>query len=242
MDSFKKKHISQVIKAEKAPEYTSYNFNSFNEKRDLEDRIMQLEIAYKREKKYREEDKEHFEKQLLQNDIQFQDTLNREKKLAYDKGFADGKTEGVKTGEQSVFAAAEYLKQCGVQLISSKTAFLKEAEASAIKLAVAIAGKIIEDEAIQNNEIILASIRKALAQINDKTAVVLRISESDFSTVKDKLSQLKNIFDDLSQVKIMIDERVNKGGVIVETNSGDIDARIEVQLDEILVQLLDNQV
>lgn len=241
MDDVKKAPKSQIIKAGNAPEYSSYNFFSFNEIKDLEEKIQQLEEAFKREKKHRQEDQEIFEKKHLETDVAYKDTLNKEKKTAYDKGFADGKAEGVKVGEKSVFAAAEYLKQCGSQLLASKTAFLKEAEASALKLAIAVAGKIIDNQAIQNNEIVLASIQKALAEINDKTGIVLRISESDFSTVKDKISQLKDMFDDLGQVKIMIDERVKKGGVIIETNSGEIDARIEMQLDEILVQLLDNQ-
>jgi len=219
---------------------TSFNFFSFNEKRDLEQRISQLEEALKREKKHSAEDRERLERRLLEADVIFQERLNKEKKTAFEQGTASGKAEGIKAGEQSVFVAAEYLKQCGNKLLEYKNTFLKEAEISALRLSVAVASKIVEKEISENSDLIQTSLSKALKLINDKTGIVFRISEADFSVVKDKLPQLKSAFDDLAHIKIQIDERVSKGGAIIETNSGDIDARIEVQLDEILVQLLDN--
>jgi len=51
--------------------------------------------------------------------------------------------------------------------------------------------------------------------------------------VKEHRQDLITLLDGIDHLEITDDQRVGKGGCIIETNAGNIDARIETQLEQV---------
>ena len=236
---FKKiEYTSIITKEDEENPYKSYSFDSFNEKREFEEKIASLEEIISNLKKDNEDNFNDFEKQSISKDIEFQDKLEKDIKDSFDKGFKEGEVEGIKKGETSVLSAAEFLKESGNKIFEQKNKFLTESEKSIVQLAVHIAEKIIDREIDNDDEIVVRTIKKSLKLISDKTNLIVRLAEEDLEIVKDKTPEIISIFDDIPSLKVSVDDRVKKGGVIIETNSGLIDARLKVQSQEIFDSLI----
>ena len=229
---------SSITKEDEENPYQSFNFGSFDEKRELEEKIAGLEEIILNLKKDNEDNFNDFEKQTVQKDIDFQEKLENENKENFQKGFDEGKIVGIKEGEDSVIAAATFLKQSGEKLFAEKKKILIESESSMVQLAVHIAEKIVNKEVEKNDEIVINTIKKSLNLISDKTNLIVKLSKNDLELVKNRIPDIIAVFDDIQSLKVSVDDRVKKGGAIIETNSGSIDARLKIQSQEIFDSLI----
>ena len=109
-----------------------------------------------------------------------------------------------------------------------------QAEREMVRLAVEIAKKIVQREVTMDAEITLTLARVALSRINSRTVAIVRLNPEDFAYVNARRDRLgANV-----SVEIVSDASVGRGGCLVETESGDVDARIEQQFAEIERSLL----
>jgi len=236
---FKKVEYKSAITTEDEENpYKSYSFGSFNERRELEEKIVSLEEIISNLKKDNEDNFNDFDKQSVQKDIDYKENLDKEKEKSFNKGFEEGKTIGIKKGEDSVMSAATFLKDSGEKLFAEKKKMLTEGESSMVQLAVHVAEKIVNKEVEKDNEIVIQTINKSLSLISDKTDLVVKLSASDLEVVKSRIPDIISLFDDIESLKVSVDDRVKKGGAIIETNSGTIDARLKIQSQEIFDSLM----
>jgi len=102
-----------------------------------------------------------------------------------------------------------------------------------LDLALAVAGKIVCNEVSANKEIILKVIKRAFSKVVDHDKIVIRISPSDLKIVEDSKSQFLEFVDNIERITIEEDKTIQDGGCVIETNLGEIDARIGKQLQAI---------
>lgn len=168
------------------------------------------------------------------------DAINAEK-AAYEKGHNDGLNEGIKKG--STDTATEYEKRINdLQLYihdflqkieTEKREIFSNAENVLLKLCFEIVKKILSCEIKENHEIILSVIKKALSYIGDRERIVIRVASSDFETVSNRKDFWTNVSERLQDILIEKDDRIEQGGCIIESNSGLVDARLGVQIEEL---------
>lgn len=184
------------------------------------------------------------EKQIIQFEIRLKKEKENAKK-AVDDAFKLGKTEGFKLGEEKgkAEAASVYKKNIG-EIQQDVATFLKSIEGSKreifshsehiiLKLCLEISRKIIASEISTNQDIILNVARKALSYIAEREKLVIRVAPDDLKILNDKRDFWEPVTEKLKDVIIEPDERVSKGGCIIESNSGTVDARLGIQMDEI---------
>lgn len=94
-----------------------------------------------------------------------------------------------------------------------------ETERAIVLLAVAIARKIVGEELAAKPEHVRALVREALDRVRRAERVRVRVHPDDASVVRDL------------GVEIVEDATIERGGCIVESELGDIDARLAVRLD-----------
>ncbi|KMQ51161.1 Flagellar assembly protein FliH [Chitinispirillum alkaliphilum] len=166
---------------------------------------------------------------------------------AYNKGKQEGLEQGKLKGKETADAeyAAEIQKiQDNVtavlnQLQSSKKELLRNSEHTLLRLCVQIVKKIIANEVCSNEKLILGVLKKALRSIAEKDRLIIRISPQDLQTVKGGREFWVSVTERLKDVSIEDDERIQRGGCIIESVNGIVDARLDVQIDEITT-LLEN--
>jgi len=158
-----------------------------------------------------------------------------------EKGKAEGFAAGEKAGHDKAKAAfdaeiaklkeqtAKYFKQ----LEDSKKAMINGLEHILLRFCVELTKKIISCELETNKEMITATIKRALSMIADRENILIRVAPEDMETASGNKDFLSSVTERLEHVRIEVDARINKGGCVIESNSGTVDARLGVQLDEV---------
>lgn len=180
--------------------------------------------------------------------MELQDKLKRqpvEQKAAEEAAFKKGTAEGMKKGIQKGASetAAEYGKKIDTlqmeiatflqNIEKEKKDYFINSEHILLKLTLEIAGKVIATEVSSNQEVILKVLNKALSHVADRERIVIHVSPQDCTLVSQRKDFWNTITDKLGNIVISEDARIEKGGCLIESNSGLVDARLGVQFDEI---------
>ncbi|MDR3013190.1 MAG: hypothetical protein LBU70_08275 [Chitinispirillales bacterium] len=175
-------------------------------------------------------------------------TLTQEKvaaKRAAAENLAKGKEEGFAEGEKKGFDDAEkkfnaeiakhkeQMSKYFKQIENSKKEMINGLDHILLKFCMELTKKIITCELTTNPDIVLAAIKKSLSMIAERDNILIRVAPGDFETASGNKDFLSTVTERLENVRIEEDARIDKGGCIVESNSGMVDARLGVQLDEI---------
>ena len=164
--------------------------------------------------------------------------IQNEREKAYRCGFEDGKQMGLEEGRrQGEKVAGEFfslLKDIKIQ----RESIFKESEQTVVKLAMALASKIICCVVEIKPEAVLDVAKDAIHHLVDKSRVVLRVNPKDYELIKTHQKDLLATIDGIKNLEVEEDVRVKPGGCLIETDSGNVDARLENQLQVLKEALL----
>ncbi len=157
-------------------------------------------------------------------------------------GYAKGQKEGYAAGQNEGYArgyetgAAESLKSIESALHMLQTAVKDfhdlqrkielKAEKEIVTLSLAIARKIILQEPSINPEMIVRTVQNALTAVTVHPPLSIRIHPSDAGHISEHRAQLPVE----GEVSFISDAAITPGGCVIEGASGDIDDRIETQI------------
>ena len=127
---------------------------------------------------------------------------------------------------------AESLENLG----SVRMEITKSIEKELVELAVKIAEKIVQREVILDENIALEMTKRAMKQIDRRSLAEVHLNPEDFSFVQEKQTEV----DFHGSLKLIEDQTITRGGCLVHTDTGDFDATIESQFEEIIEGLLDS--
>lgn len=152
---------------------------------------------------------------------------------AYQKGYDAGREVGFRKGQAEVRRLIDRLGTIVGKAIDIREDIIQASEKQMVEMILIIARKVIKDEIIERKEIVLNNIREALKRIKDRDRVDIRVNFADLEITTAHKDELIKLMESLRKVNIYEDSRVDRGGVIIETDVGAIDARISTQLKEI---------
>jgi flagellar assembly protein FliH len=174
---------------------------------------------------------------------------NRVKSQARAEGAKEGQNEGLEKGHaeglvkgraQAAAAVAEQCKTINETLMKiadnfekEKKLLLNQARQDMVRLAFAIAAKVIRRETSLSPDIAVRNVESAVELTANKTDITIRLSPADIASVQEFLPQLHRRFSDMKSVKVVADEAVSRGGCLLTTTSGSVDADIKTQMEEI---------
>jgi flagellar assembly protein FliH len=107
-------------------------------------------------------------------------------------------------------------------------------ETSLVELALQIAKKIVRREVTIDREVALTLVKVSLAKLHDRSIAEIHLNPEDFTYVQAHREKLGF----RGALEIIEDPLVSVGGCLIHTETGDIDARIESQFEEIAHGLL----
>jgi len=160
-------------------------------------------------------------------------------KNAWEQGFREGQKSVSETGEKSASSMLEQFSKSLEELRSLRRGVLSTSEREVIRLALEVARKIVKREITIDEEIILTLVRVALKRVSDQTLFTVRLNPKDCSIVK-RHQSMGNAADILNDgIRLAEDPLISRGGCVIETESGLVDARVEEQFREIEKGFLD---
>lgn len=163
-------------------------------------------------------------------------------KEAYEKGFAEGQKAGMEVGESM---GETLLKQysSGIDALNKlRRELFLTSEKEVIRLSLEVARKVIKREVAIDEELILTLVKVALSRVADQTLITIRVNPRDYQSIERHRPAGIGMSENGSaseSVKIVEDPLIARGGCIIETESGTIDARVEEQIREIEKGLLE---
>ena len=168
-------------------------------------------------------------------------TAREREERAYHKGFADGKAQGVNDGENTGFERAtnkiepliSSIKEALIQLNAIREETYQQIEKEVVDLALAIAQKVICREISTDPETVVCVAKEALSKVDDPGKIKIKMNPSDLQFINETKFQLSNLIADVDHVTFEAEESIQSGGCIIETELGEIDARIEKQLQAV---------
>ena len=151
------------------------------------------------------------------------------RRRAREEGFAEGLAEARARVEPALEAVAEAERQ----IRAREGDFLRAAERSAVELALAIAEKIVGGTVSARPETVLDVVGGALLRTESRHRLVIEVNPEDLELVSESAEGLTARLGGVQRLDVIAERRVERGGCIVRTEEGEIDARIGSQLERL---------
>ena len=148
---------------------------------------------------------------------------------AYNKGLEDGMNRGRIQVLQDVGTELKILKGLIEGADKLKDELYGKIENDVVEISLMIARKIIGEIAEKDRDVVVNSAKEAIKRASDREVLRIRVAPADYDALNKKRSELLQCIDGIKSLLIEVDESVQPGGCLIETNQGDIDARIESQ-------------
>ena len=156
---------------------------------------------------------------------------------AYAQGRAEGRAEAeAEMQERLAIARTEADERIGALMegiARQVRVFTTTLEHDAYAFSLAVAARIVKREISLDGEAVVRQVREALRRIVGVETIKLRIHPDDEVLIRSHRTTLMASSDALREVVIEPDAAIERGGCIIESTSGNVDARIATQLRQI---------
>ncbi|MCP4132303.1 MAG: flagellar assembly protein FliH [bacterium] len=152
---------------------------------------------------------------------------------AYKKGYEAGREEGFKDGQAEVMRLIDRLGTVVSTAVDIRDDLIRSSEKLMTEMILMISRKVIKDEIVERREVVINNIKEAIKRVKDRDRIDIRVNFADLDMTTAHKDELIKMMESLKKVNIYEDSRVERGGCIIETDVGAIDARISTQLDAI---------
>lgn len=144
-------------------------------------------------------------------------------------GHAEGFAAGLAEGRAQVAASLSALQEAiaGVGELRARTAETVEREA--IELAIALAGKVVAGSLQARPELVVEVVQGALRRVAGQRSVSVLVNPEDLEVVRAALGEPDAAAGERRDLQG--DQRVGRGGAIVRSVEGEVDARVTTQLE-----------
>lgn len=155
-------------------------------------------------------------------------------KEAYEKGFAQGERDGLEMGQKRIEAILHQFKNILLEIDQQRETLYHFYEKEMLQLVVSLSKKIIHHETSVNPEIILKTLQEAIQYLVDQKKVVIHLNPVDYQYLLTRSETSPLALGDQERVRVIEDPSITRGGCLLETPYGRIDATLESQFDEIV--------
>jgi flagellar assembly protein FliH len=152
---------------------------------------------------------------------------------SYEKGLSDGVRSGRELQKNETLQTLQAMASIVKETVKLKKSILENAEQQIIQLSLAIAEKVIHLEVTTNREVIRSVLKDAIKNIGDRENMKIRVNPQDFHFMLEIKSDFLHGFDGIKNIVFEEDESILRGGAVIETLCGEVDARLDQQYNEI---------
>ncbi|MBI4665473.1 MAG: hypothetical protein HY751_03585 [Nitrospinae bacterium] len=152
----------------------------------------------------------------------------------YTQGHKDGYTAGLKAADPVMTTFQSLVKE----LMTARDVFYGQAEEEMAHLVINVAAAALGNEIEKNPALIRNVIRSAVRKLQAREDMIIHINPQDMAEAEKFRPELGKEVEDIDKVTFKGDPLITRGGCMLETNIGSIDARVETQLESMRESLL----
>ena len=150
---------------------------------------------------------------------------------------AAGKTEKERVARETA-GAVDLLVKAAAAIQAKRDEVIVAAERDIVRLAMEIARKVVKVEVESVKRIAAENLRRAVELVARRQELQVLVHPSDLAMIEAYLPELRRQFSDVKNIALESSDAVDRGGAIVRTREGSVDASIAAQLAEIERSLL----
>jgi flagellar assembly protein FliH len=155
------------------------------------------------------------------------------------KGFEEGREAGFTEGRAEHERLVERLHVIINKAIERRNEIIEESEAQIVNLVLQISKKVVKVISENQRNVVINNVTQALRKLKEKTDVIVRVNIADLDMVTSHIQDIVDRVEREHHITVAEDSTVDPGGTIIETDFGEIDARIASQLQEIEDRILE---
>lgn len=161
------------------------------------------------------------------------------KEQAIDSGYQYGWDKAGEEARQQLEEASRQSKDLLEEANRERLRIIQSCESIIIKMSMGIAQKIVEKELTTNPDIIVKLVGSIMEFMNGVEAFKVLVSPEDFMTLITEFGEHIQSAGGNEKIRILADKTVSRGGCIVETDLGSVDARLETRISSLENALMD---
>jgi flagellar assembly protein FliH len=159
------------------------------------------------------------------------------REAGYREGYQAGKAEALEAEKKRLAAETaalrELLKRIARLLYDQRAQIVAEGERELVRLAVAVAEKIVKAEVKSGARVAERNVRRAVELVARRQQLFVKLHPQDQAAVEAFLPELQRELADIGTVQMVPSPDVERGGCVVAGGQGTAEAEIETQLREI---------
>jgi flagellar assembly protein FliH len=165
--------------------------------------------------------------------------ISSQQREALDKGREEGLSEGFDEGKAEVDRLIERTRLILERAQDKRAEILAETEQEIVNLVLLIARKVIKVISENQRNIIISNVIEALRKVKARGNVIIRVNMLDLKLTTEHKEDFISMLEGVKSIQVVEDSSVDSGGCIIETDFGEIDARIASQLAELENRILE---
>lgn len=158
---------------------------------------------------------------------------------AYRQGLEQGQAEGQKMAMKRLEPLALTLKNAITEVETLREQITEQHLDQILRIILLVAEKVIHREFQMAPDIIIDTIRAASAHLAETDEIIVRLHPSDYEYIREIEEILGTRLTGRKAISFVEDTAIDRGGALIETELGDIDATIRSQIDLIRETLLE---
>ena len=173
----------------------------------------------------------------IENEIRSK--VDQIEKESYERGYKEGHDRGYQEGREEVKRLIDRLHAIISKAIEKRNEIIEESETQLINLVLLIAKKVIKVISENQKNVVINNVVQALRKLKSRGDVVIRVNIADLELTSEHIKDFMGMVENVKSISVLEDSSVDRGGCIIETDFGQIDARISSQLHEIEEKILE---
>jgi flagellar assembly protein FliH len=146
---------------------------------------------------------------------------------------AEGLAAGRADAQAELVPALDALRAAAAELQAAQSATAERLEAHAVELALLIADKVVAGAVAVRTELVVETVRGALRGLIERERITVLVHPDDLETMRAAIDGVRAGLGGVDHCEVQAERRVGRGGAIVRTPDGDVDARLETKLGRV---------
>lgn len=158
---------------------------------------------------------------------------------SHNEGFEKGREEGFESGKNECERLVERIHKIIESVQNKRQEILDNTEQQIVDLVILMTRKVVKIMSDNQKSVIMSNVVQALKKVKGRGDVTLRVNLADVKLTTEHIQDFIREVENIKNIAVVEDSSVEKGGCIVETDFGAVDARIASQLSELESKILE---
>ncbi|HCM25237.1 MAG: flagellar assembly protein FliH [Treponema sp. GWB1_62_6] len=155
------------------------------------------------------------------------------------RGFEAGREAGFAEGRAESDRLVERLHTILERAQDKRAEILAETEQQIVDLVLLIARKVIKVISENQRNVVVSNVVQALRKVKGRGDVTIRVNVDDIKLTTEHTKDFIRIIEGVKNISVVEDSSVDRGGCLIDTEFGEVDARISSQLAELEQKILE---